>query len=204
MPEQEREADERLVDRAKRALEGDMRAFETLVERYQQRVLANCRYLTRSPDDAEDLAQEVFVKVFYGLRRFQGRSTFHTWLHRIKVNHSLNFLRKRAGKFFLDVDDQHLQGREELKVAPDAQKKVEGLGEREKINRILDGMSDTLRVPLILRDLDQLSYLEIAEALNLGLSAVKMRIKRAREEFRRRYEAEEDGGTTAREEQHES
>ena len=80
------------------AAEGDMGAFETLVERHRNRVMANCRYISGSPADAEDLAQEVFVKAFFGLQNFEGRAQFATWLNRIKVNHCLNFLEKAEGK----------------------------------------------------------------------------------------------------------
>jgi RNA polymerase sigma-70 factor (ECF subfamily) len=182
--------DEELVERARSAPEGDLRAFESLMERHQERVLANCRYLTRSADDAEDLAQEVFVKAYFALARFEGRSSFRTWLQRIKVNHCLNFLKKGQGRSFVDVESPEMQASPELSVAPAAERHVRARGQRERIAEVLDRMSATLRVPLILRDLDGLSYAEIAEDLGLGLSAVKMRIKRAREEFRRLYEGE--------------
>jgi RNA polymerase sigma-70 factor (ECF subfamily) len=87
------EPDDELLEKARSAPEGDYSAFEQLVRRHQEKVRANCRYLTRDPGYAEDLAQEVFVKVFFGMRRFEGRSSFRTWLHRIKINHCLNYLR---------------------------------------------------------------------------------------------------------------
>ena len=93
-----------LVERAKRAVRDDYGAFEVLVQRYQEKVLGNCRYLTGSRDDADDLAQEVFVKAFFALPRFEGRSTFHTWLWRIKVNHCLNHLRRSRQERTIDVE----------------------------------------------------------------------------------------------------
>ncbi|HHN74324.1 MAG TPA: sigma-70 family RNA polymerase sigma factor, partial [Acidobacteria bacterium] len=90
-------SDDQLVETAKSAPPGDMRAFEQLVERYQRSVHTNCRYLGGSESDAEDLAQEVFIKAFFGLQRFEGRAQFKTWLQRIKVNHCLNHLRKKEG-----------------------------------------------------------------------------------------------------------
>ncbi len=181
--------DEELVALAMRANQGDLRAFDHLVERHQSRVLANCRYLTRSPDDAEDLAQEVFVKAYFGLKRFEGRSQFKTWIQRIKVNHCLNHLRKRKDKVFLDVQDEALGSVEELRVEPVAQKRAEARDDRDLVRSVLDSLPDTLRLPLVLRDLDELSYQEIAESLDIGLSATKMRIKRGREEFRDKYAA---------------
>jgi RNA polymerase sigma-70 factor (ECF subfamily) len=181
------DTDGELLQRALHAPEGDLRFFELLVQRHQKKIVANCRYLTRDPGYAEDLAQEVFVKAYFGLRRFEGRSAFKTWLQRIKVNHCLNHLKKQEGKTFVDVEDSSLSGSRELAVQPTAEREAVAGGERERIGKILDSMADTLRIPLIMRDMDQLSYEEVAEALGLGLSAVKMRIKRAREQFQSRY-----------------
>lgn len=177
-------SDEELLTLARDAPEGDMRAFEALVQRYQTRITANCRYITRQPDDAEDLAQEVFVKVFFGMDRFESRSSFRTWIQRIKVNHCLNHVKKSSRVVVQDLGDA---GLEELGVEPTAERRMNRIDDRERIGEILDSLSDTLRIPLILRDMDRLSYQEIAETLGVGLSAVKMRIKRAREEFRSRY-----------------
>lgn len=180
-------ADQELVLVAQQAPPGDMRAFETLVQRHQSRVLANCRYLTRSSPDSEDLAQEVFVKAYFGLKGFEGRAQFKTWLQRIKVNHCLNFLRKNEGKTFKNIEEPGLENQAELRVDESADRRAENVGARERIAAVLDTLPDTLRVPLLMRDLDGFSYEEIAETLKIGLSAVKMRIKRGREEFRARY-----------------
>ncbi len=187
MDEQPRDPDLELVEQARESPEGDFRAFEQIVDRHQTHVVANCRYLSKSEADAEDLAQEVFLKAFFGLRWFEGRAAFRTWLQRIKVNHCLNYLKKREGKVFVDVEAPAQQQADELQVQPQAERSASARDDRERINAVLDGLSDTLRVPLVLRDMDRLSYQEIAEALGIGLSAVKMRIKRAREEFQRRY-----------------
>lgn len=153
--------------------------------------MANCRYLTRSPDDAEDLAQEVFVKAFYALGRFEGRSTFRTWLHRIKINHCLNYLDKKKNKVHIALDEEAERGHEALRSRSKADEHLKARSERERIGAILDELSDSLRLPLLLRDMDGLSYQEIADELGVGLSAVKMRIKRGREEFRERWRAQE-------------
>ena len=204
MTEKERReklSDDQLVQAAKDAPQGDMRAFEQLVERYQRAVHTNCRYLGGSETDADDLAQEVFIKAFFGLRRFEGRAQFKTWLQRIKVNHCLNHLRKREGKTFVPVDDPAVQNVQELQVSPEAPQALHSESQRQAIDLVLDSMADTLRLPLLMRDLDGLSYQEIADTLGIGLSAVKMRIKRARQEFRLRYRALTD--TPARGESHE-
>ncbi len=181
------ETDERLVELARTLQSRDTRPFETLVRRHQGFVAANCRAITRSPSDAEDLAQEVFVKAFFGLQRFEGRAQFRTWLQRIKVNHCLNHLRKTQGAVMVDIDKVPPGDHDAMQTAATAFIDVESGRDRERIVEVLDSMSDTLRIPLMLRDADGQTYEEIADELGIGLSAVKMRIKRAREEFRRRF-----------------
>ena len=138
--------------------------------------------------DTEDIAQEVFVKAYFGLGRFEGRAKFWTWIRRIKVNHCLNHLsRKRAS--LVSLEEPGVDAREELRVGAEAERAVHGLDQRHRIKETLDTLSEVLRVPLVLRDADGLAYQEIAEHLGIGLSAVKMRIKRGREEFRRLFDA---------------
>lgn len=183
--------DRELLRTALEAPEGDLRAFEELVTRHQRRIAADCRYLTRDEAAFEDLAQEVFVKAFFGLRRFEGRSSFRHWLQRIKVNHCLNYLKKAKRKEKLAIDEDTVEVYEQLHVAPVAEADLEERVDRERIDRILTSMPDTLRVPLIMCDMDEMSYDDIAASLGIGLSAVKMRIKRAREHFRGLYLSEE-------------
>lgn len=182
--------DETLVAECKSAPLGDTRAFNELVLRHQEKVLANCRYLSGSADDAQDLAQGVFVKAYFGLRKFEERSAFGTWVGRIKINHCLNHLRAKKRRTYVDVDDPVTQSEAELHVDPEASRNLETLDKRNRIRELLDAMPETLRVPLIMRDLDGMAYQDIADSLGLGLSAVKMRIKRAREEFRSRFAPE--------------
>lgn len=179
--------DEELVRQVQAALEGDTRPFEELVRRHQKKVIANCRYLTRDPLSAEDLAQEVFVKAYFGLRSFEGRSSFRRWLQQVKANHCLNHLKKRQGWSFVDLEDASTRDPQEFQRPPAAERALAEAGDRGRIREILDSMSTSLRVPLLLRDMDELPYEEVAGILGIGLSAAKMRIKRAREEFRRRY-----------------
>lgn len=185
-------SDDELVQRALASGRGDLRAFDELVRRHQERISANCRYLTGSRDDAPDLTQEVFVKAYFGLRGFEGRARFGTWLQRIKVNHCLNFMDRRKRERLEALDDVPAAASGPLTVEPEADGELQRQEHRRAIHAVLSEMNDTLRVPLIMCDMDELSYQEIAEALGIGLSAVKMRIKRGREEFRRRYEALQD------------
>ncbi len=184
-------ADEELLRRILNAGAGDLRAFEQLVQQHQKRIIADCRYMTRDGNSAEDLAQEIFVKVYFGLRGFEGRSSFRHWLQRIKVHHCLNHLKTLEGKKQVTIDDGMAEMPEELHVPATAQRDFEVTDDRQRIAEILESLPSTLRLPLIMRDMDELSYEEIASELGIGLSAVKMRIKRGREEFRRRYAAKE-------------
>lgn len=178
--------DAELVEAARRAPEGDTRAFEKLVDRHQQLVLTNCRHLSRSEDDAEDLAQEVFLKAYFGIHRFEGRASFKSWVQRIKLNHCLNHLRKKKNRGEdVELDDAEATGHAAMVVG--GSDVVTRLSKEQRIARVLDSLPDTLRVPLLLCDLDGLEYSEIAQNLGIGLSATKMRIKRGREEFQRRY-----------------
>ncbi len=185
---------EELVDRAQRAVTGDTRAFAELVRRNRGKVVANCRYMTRQEDVAEDLAQEVFVKVFFKLKTFEKRSKFSTWVQRIKVNHCLNFLRKHKDRVFVDSDAPEVQIDPHLAVDAEHSADLQEAVRRRAIQEILDSMNDTLRLPLILCDMDGMSYQEAADKLGIGLSALKMRVKRGREFFRERYAAKMGDG----------
>lgn len=183
------EGDEELVRRALEAGEGDLRAFEQLVLEHQKRIVADCRYMTRDESGAEDLAQEVFVKAFFGLKNFEQRSSFRHWLQRIKVHHCLNYIKKQQGRKPVPIDEESAEGFEQLQVPPAAYRNFEAMDDRQRIAAILESLPPSLRIALVMRDMDELSYEEIAAALGIGLSAVKMRISRAREEFRRRYQS---------------
>lgn len=191
--------DEELLRAARNAPEGDLRAFEQLISLYQKRILADCVYLTRDDANSEDLAQEVFVKAYFGLRAFEGRSSFRHWLQRIKVNHCLNHLKKQTSRSEVTLDDTASEDYDELRVAPDVSRRLETHENRTRIEAVLNSLPAKLRIPLIMRDMDDLSYEEIAASLNVGMSAVKMRVKRAREQFRKLYgDLQESRGEAAR------
>jgi RNA polymerase sigma-70 factor, ECF subfamily len=183
------EQEDELFESARTAPPGDLRAFETLVEQHQRRIVADCRHITRDPGVAEDLAQEVFLKAYFGMKNFEGRSAFRHWLQVIKVHHCLNHLKKQKGKTVVSIDEDGPQSNEETRAFSSHDRSEERLEEQQIIHRVLDAMPDNLRIPLVLRDMDELSYEEVAANLNISLSAVKMRIKRAREWFRDQYDA---------------
>ncbi len=181
--------DAALVDRARRANPGDTRAFDELIARHRGRVVANCRYLATSANQAEDLAQEVLVKAYFALRKYERRSKFSTWLYRVKVNHCLNH-RRAERKHGADVAiDDVVPDASALRVAPEIEVELTRQADVTRVRAAVASLSDTLRVPLVMRELDEMSYDDIAEALEISLSAVKMRILRARQELRVALEA---------------
>ncbi|MBT8336719.1 MAG: sigma-70 family RNA polymerase sigma factor [Gemmatimonadetes bacterium] len=183
----EARTDEELVERIRSSDRSDLREFEELMNRHAPRVMSNCRHLTGSPTDAEDLTQEVFVKVFFRLDRFEGRGAFGAWIQRIKVNHCLNHLKKQKRRRDVGLDDPSVATAEQLHTPARADAALESWDDRAVIGEVLGLMGDTLRIPLVMCDVDGFAYQEIADHLGVGLSAVKMRIKRGREEFRRLY-----------------
>ena len=198
-PNQNRSTDAGLVLASQRAPRGDHRAFNQLVERHLAHVRANCEHISGSRDDGADLAQEVFVKAYFSLEDLADGGRFRGWISRIKVNHCLDHLRRERSH--RDVDLDTAVDANEAALRTDAPRETD-LGERtrdEQIRAVLTLMPESLRVPLVLCDIDGLSYQEVADTLNLGLSATKMRIKRAREHFRKRFERHQSrwGGESA-------
>jgi RNA polymerase sigma-70 factor, ECF subfamily len=191
------DSDEDLLREARKAPEGDLRAFEKLLLRYQLRVVSNCRYMTRDPNNAEDLAQEVMVKAFFAIQRFEERSSYWSWLRRIKINHCLNHLKKQAGRFYVGIGEREVYNFEQLKVRASAERLADEIGDRLLIGEVLDSMPTALRIPLVLCDMDELSYEEVAHTLGISLSATKMRVKRGREAFRERYSGLQKGAGAA-------
>jgi RNA polymerase sigma-70 factor, ECF subfamily len=187
------DSDEELLREARKAPEGDLRAFEKLILRYQGRVVSNCRYMTRDPNNAEDLAQEVMVKAFFAIQGFEERSSYWSWLQRIKINHCLNYLKKQAGRLYVGIGEREVYNFDQLKVDATAERLADTIGDQLLIGEVLDSMPTTLRVPLVLCDMDELSYKEVAHTLSISLSAAKMRVKRGREAFRERYRGLQKG-----------
>jgi RNA polymerase sigma-70 factor, ECF subfamily len=180
--------DGELVQEARSAPEGDLRAFEKLVLRYQRHVVANCRYITRDQNNAEDLAQEVLVKAFFGLRGFKARSSFAGWLRQIKIHHCLDHLKKQSSRSFVGIEEEQVHEFDQLKHHTSAGKLAETISDQQLIGEVLDSLPSTLRIPLLLCDMDELTCEEVAQTLSISLSAAKMRIKRGREVFRERYQ----------------
>jgi RNA polymerase sigma-70 factor (ECF subfamily) len=166
---------------------GDERAFEDLVRRYQRQV-ANIVYLTLgSRDDVQDIAQEVFIRVYRSIDKFEFDSSFFSWIYRITVNLCIDEIRRRKIKRTLSLDfltegtfEKERKSKEQI-LASDSLLTDE---RREVILGALQKISSEHRQVIILREYEELSYAEIASLLGISVQAVKSRIFRARDELR--------------------
>jgi RNA polymerase sigma-70 factor (ECF subfamily) len=149
---------------------GDQRALEALLRRHQDRLYAVCRRLTGSDSDAADALQDTLIAVVRGLPRFDGRSSFGTWSYRIAVNASLDELRARARRPEAAMDERSATVRDQ----------AESVADRLDIDAALRRLTPEFRAPVVLRDVCQLDYAEIAEVLGLPPGTVRSRIARGR------------------------
>jgi RNA polymerase sigma-70 factor (ECF subfamily) len=163
---------------------GDTDAVETLVRRYQSRMFNFARTLTAGDADAEDLAQETFVRAFRGLSRFRGESSFKNWLYRIATNVARTHLGKRTRQS--PVWDRRVEADDvpEHQLASRTESAEETVIRRDAIDRALSTLSRDLQMPLILHDVEGLEYREIAKVLQVPIGTVMSRIFRARQRLR--------------------
>jgi RNA polymerase sigma-70 factor, ECF subfamily len=172
-----------------RAKAGDTTAFAELVKQYDRRVFRMAKQITQNDEDAEDVLQETFLKAYSHLDDFQGNSRFYTWLVRIAVNEALMKLRKRRSDRTVPLDEPIDTGEDELvrEIAVWDENPEERYS-REELGQILDEAVQSLkpayRTVFVLRDIEELSIDETAEALDLSISAVKSRLLRARLQLR--------------------
>jgi RNA polymerase sigma-70 factor (ECF subfamily) len=189
LPDDHEVSDEELVSLWQERLPGDPRPFRILMARYRDEVVNTAYRFLGDPRDAEDAAQDVFLKVYRGLPDFRAEASFSTWLYRITVNTCKNELRRRSRHPTLLTPDLESLG-VHLPTTPSAEQTVIAHGRRDAIQETIGQLSETHREALILRDIQGLSYQEIAEVLEIGLSAAKMRVRRARLAFRDLYTQE--------------
>lgn len=180
------DADALLVERVQR---GDVKAFEMLVVKYQRRVERLIGRMVRDVDLVQDIAQETFLRAYRAMPKFRGDSAFYTWLYRIAVNTAKKFLLElkrdptisESSLRSKDDDDETSRTENELSDAstPDAE-----LASKEiaaAVNAAVEALSEDLRQAIVLREIEGLSYEEIAEAMNCPIGTVRSRIFRARE-----------------------
>jgi RNA polymerase sigma-70 factor (ECF subfamily) len=168
---------------------GDAKAFSELLRRYEGKIFRLALHITQNREDAEDVLQEAFLKAYEHLNQFQGQSKFYTWIVRIAVNQALMKLRKRKSDRSVSLDETIDTGEDTVAREIAAwDENPEQQYSREEINEILssaiDGLAPIYRAVFVLRDVDELSTEETAEALELSVPAVKSRLLRARLQLR--------------------
>ncbi len=178
-----READEKLV---RLAQQGDERAFELLVMKYQKKLVRLVSRFMRDPGDVEDVAQESFIKAYRALKTFRGDSAFYTWLYRIGVNTAKNHLMANGHRMptMTEVDAGGAEGGEEKESFKDLNTPESQLASRqiaESVNQTLQQLPETLRAAIMLREIEGLGYEHIARLMNCPIGTVRSRIFRARE-----------------------
>lgn len=165
--------------------QGHKRSFDLLVIKYQSRALAIANRFVKDHAEAQDVAQESFIKAYRAMDTFRGDSAFYTWLYRIVVNTAKNYLqaRKRRPQASLALDDEE-QFSDHVEALQDAETPETGLA-RDQLKALIDetiaGLSEELRSAICLREFDGMSYEDIAQALDCPVGTVRSRIFRARE-----------------------
>ena len=175
----------------------DEQAFNEFVTQYQHRLFSFVLRSLGNPQDAEDLVQEVFVKVFKAIDQFRGEAKLSTWVYQITINVCRNradYLRRRATnrqEVFDDLTERRSGGRHvpSLSSIPRPDEAIEGMQIERLIQRTIHEMDEDFRYPLLLRDVEDLTYDEIAQVTGLPLNTVRSRIHRARQQLRTAIEA---------------
>lgn len=179
----DRELDQLLVERAQR---GDKQAFGLLVSKYQRKLIRLLSRMIRDSAEVEDVAQEAFIKAYRALPSFRGDSAFYTWLYRIGINTAKNHLvsRSRRAPTSTGFDSEMAEtfdDADQLRDINTPERLLQTKQIGETVNAAMDALPEELRTAIMLRELDGLSYEDIAQAMNCPIGTVRSRIFRARE-----------------------
>ena len=176
------------LDLLMRARHGDLSAYDELVRRHQQRIYATIYHMTANHEDANDLAQDTFIKAFAALKSFKGGSSFYTWVYRIAVNKTLNFLksRKRHAAMSLNDLDLHAENDPDLValVSDKTPRRDAQLSElQEKLNEAMLKLSEQHRLVVTLHDVQGVPHEEIAKIMDCNVGTVRSRLFYARQQL---------------------
>ena len=170
----------------------DPAAFRVLVEKYQTLVMKTCFHIARTQEDAEDIAQDVFIEVYQSIGQFRLESRLSTWLYRIAVNKSLNYIRKNKWKSLISSIDNFLGNEKEKRKDiedPSGDSTPESIEYKERssiLQTAIDSLPKNQRIAFIMSKYDELPYQEISEIMNLSLSSVESLIHRAKLNLQKR------------------
>lgn len=175
-------------DLVRRARKGDLEAYDELVKRYQQRIYATIYHMTSNHEDANDLAQDAFVKAYQALKSFKGGSSFYTWIYRIAVNKTINFLKQRRNKSHFSLNDLDFNAENDpdlvALVSDKTPAREAGLTElQKKLNESLHKLSEPHRMVVVLHDVQGLSHEEIADIMDCNIGTVRSRLFYARQQL---------------------
>jgi len=177
--------DEELVERSRR---GDAGAYDELIRRYQGKIYSCVYNMTSNKEDTEDLVQEVFIKAYHSLPRFQGKSSFYTWIYRIAINRTINYVKKRKNKQALSLNDADLGIERDntyielsSKKSPVLDLSVSEL--KEKLNRALQKLSEKHRTVVVMHDIEGVPHEEIAQIQGCSPGTVRSRLFYARQQL---------------------
>jgi RNA polymerase sigma-70 factor (ECF subfamily) len=181
----------------RRAQAGNKEAFEELVRRHQHRVFAVAGGILRRREDVEDIAQQVFVKAYFSITRFDQRAAFSTWLYKITVNECWDLLRKKKVRPLLYESDLSEEQAQQFsateRLASGAQDVSDKLEAQQQVERLLEGLDERDRMMLILKEVEGFAIEEIAEILDLNANTVKVRLFRARRRIVNQVRKRKDG-----------
>jgi RNA polymerase sigma-70 factor (ECF subfamily) len=176
------------MDLVRRAQRGDLKAYDELVQRYQERIYATVYHMTSNHEDANDLAQDSFIKAYQALKSFKGGSSFYTWLYRIAVNKTINFLKQRKNRNHMSLNDLdfNTENNPDLValISENTPRRDAGLKElQEKLNAALLKLSEPHRLVVVLHDVQGQSHEEIAEIMDCNIGTVRSRLFYARQQL---------------------
>lgn len=171
-----------------RAQNGDYTAYDELVRRYQERVYATVYHMTSNHEDAGDLTQETFIKGFTALKSFKGDSSFYTWVYRIAVNKTINFIKQRKNRTHLSLNDMDFNAENHPDmvdlVSEKTPRRDAGLNElQEKLNDAMQKLSPMHRLVVTLHDVQGLPHEEIATIMDCNIGTVRSRLFYARQQM---------------------
>lgn len=176
-----------------RAQEGDQGAFSELVRRYHERVFNTVYALVGDRDDADDVAQEAFLKAYRSLNSFQSKSSFYTWLYRISINTCLDWMKSRNRRGDVSLERGQWQKADDTSRAFRRPEASDGRVHRRELREMLEHSLTALplefRVAVVMREIDGLSYEEIGRVMGCSVGTVKSRLFRARTQIRRFLES---------------
>jgi RNA polymerase sigma-70 factor (ECF subfamily) len=176
------------MDLVRRARRGDLAAYDDLVRRYQERIYATIYHMTSNHEDANDLAQESFIKAFQALKSFKGGSSFYTWLYRIAVNKTINFIKQRRNRTHMSLNDIDFNAEHDPNlmalISDNTPRRAAGLTElQEKLNAALLKLSEPHRLVVVLHDVQGQSHEEIAQVMDCNIGTVRSRLFYARQQL---------------------